>query len=106
MDGVKGFLTSKRAIGMIVGAVLMGLAAFTPVEIDDALRTKLIDGIFWLVATFVGGTSLSDAFGKGKEAEKNRAKLAELIGTGLEVAADVASDLKKDEAPTDGGAES
>jgi hypothetical protein len=95
-DGIKGFFTSKRGIGLIIGAILMALSAFTPIEIDNDLRVKLIDGIFWLTGVFVAGTSLSDTFGKGKIAEQNRAKLAKLIGTGMEVAAEVAADLKKD----------
>lgn len=102
-DGVKGFFTSKRGIGLIVGSILMALSAFTPVDVADALRQDLIQGIFWLTSVFIGGTSLSDAFGKGKEAEKNRARLAGLLSTGFEVVADVASDLKKKDDDDGGG---
>lgn len=106
LGGIKGFFTSKRGVGMIIGAILMFLATFTPIEIADALRKDLIEGIFWLTGVFVGGTSLSDAFGKGKVGEENRGKLALLLRTGMNIAADVADDLKKDDAPADGGTES
>lgn len=103
LDGIKGFFTSKRGIGLIVGCVFTLLATFTPIDIDAELRVKAIDGITWLVLAFITGTSVSDAFGKGNTEAK--AKLLGLVKTGFEIFKDAKGDLEKAkaEASADGG---
>lgn len=102
LDGIKGFFTSKRGIGLCVGCIFTLLATFTPIDIDTELRTKAIEGITWLVLAFITGTSVSDAFGKGNTEAK--AKLLGLVKTGFEIFKDAKGDLEKAEAEVaDGG---
>lgn len=104
-DGLKGFVTSKRAIGLVVGVIASVLSAWKGIEIDPALREQLIANIWKITAVFVGGTSLSDTFGKGKVAEETRAALAGVVRTGLDVAAAVVN-RDKPAAGGDGGGSS
>ena len=100
-DGIVGFITSKRAIAMVVGVISTLLASWKGIDIDDALRVQAIEGITWIVGIFVGGTSLSDTLGKGKVAEENRAKIAGIIQAGLGIAAAVVSKKDGDESGGD-----
>lgn len=109
LDGLKGFFTSKRGIGLLVGILASLLSAWKGIEIDAELRASLIANIWKLVGIFVGGVSLSDTFGKGKVAEQARAVMAAVVKDGLDVGAAVASAVgakpSADSAGGGGGAE-
>jgi len=68
MDGIKGFMKSKKGIGTLVGMVLNLLVAIGLVPLSgDVERKDVVTGITTLIAAYVVGQGVAD---HGKERAK------------------------------------
>jgi hypothetical protein len=81
MDGIKGFVKSKKGIGTLVGMLLNILVAIGVVPLaDDVEKKDVVTGITTLIAAYVLGQGVAD---HGKEKAKIEAASTD-GGTGSE----------------------